>query len=128
MMNVKTVMDLTSDSAFVTGWFLDSIANGGQKGMRVSADQVAEFVAEGKKLRASKHSTDDGTQARLNVLYDLVQERNFQIVEFERLRDAAAEEYHTVTGRKWKPYSAGPPVTPRSATATNKLWDELLAA
>jgi len=121
-------LEFDTDPTFCASWMLDAVANGANKGTLVSQKQVADFVAEGKKLRKSASAETDGTQARLNVLADRIIERRFQIMEFERVRDAAAEEFHKLTGRMWKPFVAGNTVTPRDKTATNKLWDDLLAA
>jgi hypothetical protein len=128
MMSDMISLEFDTDPSFCASWMLDAVANGANKGMLVSQKQVADFVAEAKKLRKSASAETDGTQARLNVLADRVYERRDQIVEFERVRDAAAGEFHKLTGRMWKPFVAGNSVTPRDKTATNAAWDEILAA
>ena len=118
--------DLTS--IFSARWMLDGVANAAHKGLVTSQTQVADFLAQAQEILDGKDATGDVAQAKLGKLASYIEEREAQVVDFESYRDAAAEEFHKLTGSMWRPYVAGKSVTPKSKTATAAFFKKRIAS
>jgi hypothetical protein len=115
------------DSPFSARWMIDGVANSAQKGILTSQTQVADFLAQALEIHEAEDSTGDVAQAKLGKLAGYIEEREAQVIDFERYRDAAAEEFHKLTGSLWRPYVAGKSVTPKSKTVTAAFFKKRFA-